>query len=99
MKSTTSASVYWCAALGAALCLPLTARPAAPLAPARLMQEPVKAPVAKNRPANSKSPTDKPAASTVVMAKKTAKNRPGKRFWTRIMDVFRDVHSAEKKQK
>lgn len=55
----------------------------------------------KAKPADSKPSSTKPVSTTVV-ATTTAtakKDRPGKRFWGRIMDHFREIHSAEKKPK
>jgi hypothetical protein len=50
--------------------------------------------------ANRKRPAaTKPATTTQVAAAARKKDRPGTRFWARIMDSFRAVHSAEKKPK
>ncbi|CCH00498.1 hypothetical protein FAES_2489 [Fibrella aestuarina BUZ 2] len=55
----------------------------------------------KAKPADSKPSSTKPVSTTGVTATTTTakKDRPGKRFWGRIMDHFRDIHSAEKKPK
>jgi hypothetical protein len=41
----------------------------------------------------------KPAQEASVAKVTQKKDAPGKRFWGRIMDHFRDIHSAEKKPK
>lgn len=41
----------------------------------------------------------KPAQEASVAKVTPKKDTPGKRFWGRIMDHFRDIHSAEKKSK
>ncbi len=52
-----------------------------------------------------RKPTDthpvqaKPAQDASVVKVTPKKDAPGKRFWGRIMDHFRDIHSAEKKPK
>ena len=41
----------------------------------------------------------KPAQEASVAKVTSKKDASGKRFWGRIMDHFRDIHSAEKKPK
>ncbi|MEZ0607656.1 hypothetical protein ACAW74_04020 [Fibrella sp. WM1] len=55
----------------------------------------------KAKPADSKPSSTKPVSTTGVTTTTASakKDRPGKRFWGRIMDHFRDIHSAEKKPK
>lgn len=60
----------------------------------RIAQEPAKKLASKKKLADPKITPERAAPKAPV-----AKNRSGKRFWSRIMNVFRDVHSAEKKQK
>lgn len=52
----------------------------------------------KTRSGDVKPGTTKPASASTATAKKK-KDRPGGRFWARIMSAFRDIHSAEKKPK
>lgn len=46
------------------------------------------------RPASTKAKSTAPKSTTAVAK---ANHKPGKRFWSRIMEAFRDVHSVEKK--
>lgn len=51
----------------------------------------------KARVSDAKPGATKSSSVTTAATKK--KDRPGGRFWARIMNTFREVHSAEKKQK
>ncbi|MBO0930210.1 hypothetical protein [Fibrella aquatilis] len=54
---------------------------------------------ATTRPKPTEVRTPAKSSPEVGLAKTPKKDAPGKRFWSRIMSHFRDIHSAEKKQK
>jgi hypothetical protein len=58
----------------------------------------------KKAPQKTRKKTSRPTSARVTSPKSTtavatakSDEKPGKRFWSRIMDAFRDVHSVEKK--
>ncbi|RYF77370.1 MAG: hypothetical protein EOO39_04080 [Cytophagaceae bacterium] len=94
MPRTTASFVLLCLVSAGLLGTPVIARSA---------QQPIteSAKVAVQKPkATSTKPTSVKAAiptkSTTAATAKVA-DKPGKRFWSRIMSCFRDVHSVEKK--
>ncbi|WP_375444305.1 hypothetical protein [uncultured Fibrella sp.] len=63
-----------------------------------LVEKPSQKPQTKtNKATTAKSTASSPKSTTATTAQVTDKS--GKRFWSRIMDAFRDVHSVEKKPK
>ena len=78
-----------------------TAMPTVVASPAQLVnrtaQEAARTPT-RPKPTDARQTPVKSSPEAAV-AKTPKKDAPGKRFWSRIMSHFRDIHSAEKKQK
>ncbi|MEZ0540977.1 hypothetical protein [Fibrella arboris] len=84
-------------------CFLLTGPSVSSVAVANSVQQPVDRTVSEPAKANAQKSraVTKPVSGKVASSKSTATakatDKPGKRFWGRIMGVFRDVHSAEKR--
>ncbi|MBO0935396.1 hypothetical protein J2I47_02430 [Fibrella sp. HMF5335] len=65
----------------------------------RPAQEASRTTTARTKSAETRSTPVKSSPEVAVAKPTPKKDAPGKRFWGRIMDHFREIHSAEKKPK